>query len=68
MNDLRIFDPIEVRLVPKKLSDIVALESHHGWSFQTESPRYDWTVWRKTHWDKHFWSENSRISNLNNFL
>lgn len=68
MNDLWIFDPIEVSFVTKKLSDIITLKSHHCRSFQTKSPGNNRTVWRKAHWNKHFRSENPRISNLNDFL
>ena len=48
----------------EELLDVWHSELNHCWPFQTQSPCNHRHVFWETHWSKHFWPENSRVTNL----
>ena len=58
----------DVNLVTEKLPDVINLVVDHGWPLKGESPSQDTAVLGQTHWLKHFWPENSRISDFDHLF
>jgi len=57
-----------VLLETEKLLDISDVVQKRCPSLYTDAPSYDGHILRESHWQKHLWSEDAAVSNLNPLL
>ena len=63
-----LLDHFQVHFRTNQITNIVKSIFDHCWTFQGEAPGNDIDIFRDTHGQQHFWSENPRISNLDPFI